>query len=244
MKELILYSDGGGQKSSTAAGACIIEGPSGKFGFAIFLGEATNNESEISGGLLGFSIIRSLFDDSEIKLRWVCDSEYVLKSATEYIKTWQRNNWKTAAKQDVKNQGLWRAFLGLSKGFKISPMHVPGHSGHPENETCDSVSTWCRFNAEALLTKSTFAEFDFESEIGISKWVVVDGRKFLAILRESFDEESVQGAISLLSVGKIDPKEAKLRQLKTQLEKASSLALDLDMVEVVEGIGKIVKNNF
>lgn len=237
--QIVLYSDGGGQKSSTSAGACILETPNGKEGYAIFLGEATNNESEISAGLLGLSILRAHYPEQKIKIRWVCDSEYVLKSATEYIKNWQRNNWKTASKQDVKNQGLWRCFLALSEQVEITPFHVPGHTGHPENETCDSVSTWCRFNAEALLTKTAFAEFEFVTDLGISQWMVVDGRKFLAILRERLDSVSVEEAISLLAVQKIDPKAAKLRQLNSQIEKANLLAKELGLIEVSEEIGRL-----
>ena len=237
--EIVIYSDGGGQKSSTSAGACIIETPKGKEGFAIFLGEATNNESEISAGLLALSILANQYPDQKIKFRWVCDSEYVLKSATEYIKTWQKNNWKTAAKQDVKNQGLWRCFLALSEQMEIKPFHVRGHTGHPENETCDSVSTWCRFNADNLLKDKSFSEFKLTTDVGISNWILVDGRRFLEILRENFDSESIEEAIACLQV---DPREAKLRLLKSQLEKAQILAKDLGEDQVAETLKPLIAN--
>ena len=185
----VLYSDGGGEKSSSAAGACVIQTPSNRLHLMVFLGAATNNEAEICAGLLGFSALQLLApNNSKVPVRWVCDSEYTLKSATQYIYGWQKNGWKTAAKKPVKNQGLWRAYLLLSRPFKVDPTHVYGHTGHAENEACDTAATWARNHAFSYLAQegdgvSVFSVGDGE------EWLLFDGREFLAELRESGTED-------------------------------------------------------
>ncbi len=186
-EDVVLYSDGGGERSASAAGACIVENPSSgrRRQFVVYLGGATNNEAEICGALLGYSFLALLGKSKGPmrSVRWICDSEYVLKSATGYITTWQRNGWKTAGKEPVKNQGLWRCYLTLSAGMEIVPEHVRGHSGHLENEACDMASTWAQINGETILSEEgdgARAHLGGEDE-----WVVFDGREFLARLRES-----------------------------------------------------------
>ena len=187
---IILYSDGGGQKGRDAAGACIIDDSETgeRTKLVMYLGEGTNNEAEISAGLLGFAALRKKYGSKPVPLKWVSDSEYTLKSATSYIFNWQRNGWKTASKSAVKNQGLWRTYLEVRGKFKIEPEHVKGHSGHPENEACDSASTWAQQNGEDLIEDSG------ESLItGVGPgdtWTLVDGRAFLDSARVNEDKSS------------------------------------------------------
>ena len=241
-KEVILFSDGGGQKSSTAAGACVVQfgqesGKIDRVGLAVFLGEATNNESEISAGLIGFNYLRLNFPSLK-ELTWVCDSEYVLKSATAYINNWQRNNWKTASKQDVKNKGLWHCYLELAKGLKVTPQHVKGHSGHPENETCDSVSTWVRLNGEEALAGSRISSFELETEIGLNNWILIDGREFLSILRAGFSKSEVGKAIEQIIIG--DTTKFEIKRLVSLLEQSAQLAEKLELGEVSSGVRRLV----
>lgn len=183
-----MYSDGGGEVNSTAAAACIVEDKQSNKIYKVvsFLGGATNNESEIFASLMGFSLINVLYADrasGKIAVQWFADSEYVLKSACGYITTWQRNGWKTANGQAVKNQGLWRAYLDLSKNLDILPNHVYGHTGHPENEECDGASTWSRKKGENLLESNTDASQVVLVQINASKWHLFDARSVLGKFR-------------------------------------------------------------
>src|SRR5690606_29088773 len=117
--------------------------------------------------------------ESSSKIHWVCDSQYVLQSATQYIFNWQKNGWKTSTKEPVKNQGLWRAYLHLVKGFKVTPEHVRGHTGHPENEACDLATNWLRVNADLLDERGE----SFEEEIDGATWLVFDAREWIADFR-------------------------------------------------------------
>lgn len=177
MKRVEVYSDGGGERGSTAAGACIIDTKDSKRErYVAALGGATNNESEIFAGLLGLAIAGSKY--GEIEVDWFSDSEYTLKSATNYIINWQRNGWRTANRQAVKNQGLWRAYLSISQKMKIHAHHVRGHSGHPENEECDQISTQIQtmqLNGERLAREVTARDGNI--------WRLVDAREALEALR-------------------------------------------------------------
>lgn len=208
---LTIYSDGGGEKGSVAASACIVAGGglASPLKVVLFLGPATNNEAEITGGLAGYSLIHALgmVEPGATSLTWVCDSEYVLKSATAYILQWQKNGWKTASKQPVKNQGLWRTYLTLSRGIRVHPQHVRGHSGHPENEACDAASTWAQSYGEEEL--AGWAP-DRPLVVNVSArdygegWFVFDGRDYLNALRTDYPaEEGPWGLVERFSATEI-----------------------------------------
>ncbi len=181
MSEVSLFSDGGGERGSAAAAACIIDAPG--FGerkrLVIALGGATNNESEIFGGLAGLGIISSA-NPQGVDVTWFSDSEYTLKSGTQYILNWQKNGWRTSQRQPVKNLGMWKAYLHLTKKLEIQPEHVRGHSGHPENEECDQICTLVQqmqvrgeFKSTQRIVEAKDGEF----------WVCVDGRAAMESLR-------------------------------------------------------------
>jgi ribonuclease HI len=184
-----LFSDGGGERSSSAGGACIVRdtGTGRERRFALFLGGGTNNESEIAAGLTGFSFLRALEMTERLpvdRVRWVSDSEYVLKSASEYINTWQTNGWRTSNRKPVKNQGLWRAYLALSEGLRIEFQHVRGHAGHAENEACDVATTWLQMHGEEFLAEQgEGASVEVSAGPFGNRWTVMDGRAFLEALR-------------------------------------------------------------
>ena len=53
---------------------------------------------------------------------------------TEWIKNWEKNNWKTADKKNVKNVDLWKKLKELTKSNQIEWNWVKGHSEDPMNE--------------------------------------------------------------------------------------------------------------
>ena len=69
------------------------------------------------------------------------DSRYVMDGLTKWIKGWQKNGWKTAAKQPVKNADLWQALLDAAKPHRIQWLWVKGHAGHPDNERADKLAS-------------------------------------------------------------------------------------------------------
>lgn len=45
-----------------------------------------------------------------------------------WIDGWQRNNWKTSDKKDVKNKELWLELINLTKIHNITFHKVKGHA--------------------------------------------------------------------------------------------------------------------
>ena len=59
--------------------------------------------------------------------------------------SWQQNNWIKRDLQPVKNKDLWERLVNIQNRFKqklitLEINHIPGHSGHPENEACDKLA--------------------------------------------------------------------------------------------------------
>lgn len=199
--DYVLYSDGGGQLRVSIAAACIVESVSAKRRryLAAYLGAGTNNEGEIFGGLLGFSLLKARRKCQQARVNWVCDSEYALKSATQYIHGWKSKNWKTASRAPVKNIGLWKAYLHLTQGMTVTAEHVRGHSGHLENELCDELCTWVRENASRLFVSG--ARVVEEHVLG-HKWTLIDGRGILESLRNASPEnEDFEQLFKLFGAG-------------------------------------------
>src|SRR5213592_4788157 len=62
----------------------------------------TNNRMELMAAIEG---LRALKRPCRVKL--ATDSRYVLDGLTKWVAGWQRNGWKTASRQPVKNDDLW-----------------------------------------------------------------------------------------------------------------------------------------
>ena len=96
----------------------------------------TNNRMELMAAIEG---LRALKRPCRVTLS--TDSRYVMDGLTKWIKGWQKNGWKTAAKQPVKNAELWQALLDATAPHKIAWTWVKGHAGHPENERADRLAS-------------------------------------------------------------------------------------------------------
>jgi ribonuclease HI len=95
----------------------------------------TNNRMELMAVI---EALRSL--KRSIPVRVHTDSQYVQKGMTEWIHAWKRRGWKTAGKEPVKNEDLWRTLDALATTHAIQWFWVKGHAGHPENERADELA--------------------------------------------------------------------------------------------------------
>ena len=68
------------------------------------------------------------------------DSQYVQKGITEWIRSWKARGWRTAAKEPVKNEDLWRQLDALVAQHQIEWRWVKGHAGHDGNERADALA--------------------------------------------------------------------------------------------------------
>ena len=73
----------------------------------------------------------------------VTDSIYVGRGLSEWLPKWKANGWRRRAGKGwakIKNEDLWRRLDRLLAPHHVKFTHVRGHSGHPENERCDTLA--------------------------------------------------------------------------------------------------------
>ncbi|MTD17449.1 ribonuclease HI [Nakamurella sp. YIM 132087] len=100
-------------------------------------GEAvtTNNRMELFAVI---QALRALKRPSDVVLH--VDSTYVMKGISDWIAGWKRNGWRTAAKQPVKNDDLWRLLDEEVARHRVRWVWVKGHAGDPGNERADQLA--------------------------------------------------------------------------------------------------------
>lgn len=137
MKQLEIFTDGAckGNPGPGGWGAVIRYGKHEK---EISGGEpdTTNNRMELAAAIHALKI---LIEPCHIKLH--TDSKYVLDGITKWIHGWQRNGWKNASKQPVRNADLWRDLIDAAARHQVEWIWVKGHNGHPENERADRLAS-------------------------------------------------------------------------------------------------------
>ncbi|MYA81022.1 MAG: ribonuclease HI [Acidobacteriia bacterium] len=97
--------------------------------------DTTNNRMEMTAVLEGLSALRE-----PCRVTIEIDSEYVKKGITEWLAGWKRRGWKTASKQPVKNQDLWRRLDEAVARHDVKWRWVKGHAGHADNNRCDELA--------------------------------------------------------------------------------------------------------
>ena len=95
----------------------------------------TNNRMEL---LATINALRDLDANSQIKI--YTDSVYLKEGITVWLANWEKNNWKTADKKNVKNVDLWKKLKELVKSKQIEWLWVKGHSGDPMNDLADKLA--------------------------------------------------------------------------------------------------------
>ena len=133
-------------------GACIGNpGPGGWSAIVIFEkgkrelfgGEklTTNNRMELTAAIKALEYCTKEEKQPSLKhIKIFTDSIYVKEGITTWIGKWEKNNWKTADKKNVKNIDLWKKLKELTKSTQIEWCWVKGHSGDPMNELADKLA--------------------------------------------------------------------------------------------------------
>jgi ribonuclease HI len=100
----------------------------------------TNNRMELTAAVRA---LEALNEPCTVTI--VTDSQYLKKAFTDrWLDAWQRNGWRTASKQPVKNQDLWRRLLELTAHHEVRWTWTRGHAGHAANETVDRLALAAR----------------------------------------------------------------------------------------------------
>ena len=103
----------------------------------------TNNRMELMAAI---QALESLKRPSKVRLH--TDSSYLRNGITGWLASWKRNGWRTASRQPVKNEDLWRRLDAAAARHDVQWLWVKGHAGDPGNERADALAN--RGMAEAV----------------------------------------------------------------------------------------------
>ena len=110
----------------------------------LFGGEklTTNNRMELTAAIKALEYLKKKEgkQPSLKQIKIYTDSKYVKEGITEWINIWEKNNWKTKDKKNVKNVDLWKKLKELSKSNQIEWCWIKGHSNDPMNELADKLA--------------------------------------------------------------------------------------------------------
>ena len=110
----------------------------------LFGGEklTTNNRMELTAAIKALEYCANQ-EEKQLSLKNVrifTDSTYVKEGITVWISNWEKNNWKTADKKNVKNVDLWKKLKELVKLNQIEWLWVKSHSDNPMNDLADKLA--------------------------------------------------------------------------------------------------------
>jgi ribonuclease HI len=133
---VVIYTDGACRGNPGPGGWGVLLKYNGKIK-ELYGGEqqTTNNRMELMAAIQGLD---SLTRECNVQL--YTDSKYVLQGITEWMPSWKKRGWKTAARKPVKNEDLWRMLDAAIQEHEIDWLWVKGHSGDEGNERADTLA--------------------------------------------------------------------------------------------------------
>ena len=134
--KVTIFTDGAcsGNPGPGGYGAILVSGGHRR---EIKGGEAktTNNRMELMAAI---AALEALKRPCTVELH--TDSQYLRLGITQWLESWKRNGWRTAARQPVKNDDLWRRLDEAARRHRVEWRWVKGHAGHEENERADELA--------------------------------------------------------------------------------------------------------
>lgn len=133
---VVIFTDGAcrGNPGPGGWGAILVFGGREK---EIWGGVAasTNNRMELTAAIEALTILKR---PCEVELH--TDSQYVKNGVTQWLPRWKARGWRTAARDAVKNEDLWRRLDEARLRHQVDWRWVKGHSGHALNERADALA--------------------------------------------------------------------------------------------------------
>lgn len=101
-----------------------------------FEAQTTNQRMELRAAVEGLSALKR-----PCQVDLYSDSAYLVNAFRQgWIVRWQQNGWRTARKEPVENQDLWRQLVHLTSRHRVRWLKVPGHAQVRWNERCDQLA--------------------------------------------------------------------------------------------------------
>ena len=137
VKKVVIYTDGACSGNPGPGGwGAILMYEGNKKEISGGKKDTTNNIMELTAAIEGLKLLKI---PCEVDL--YSDSAYLVNAFNQgWIYNWQRNKWKTAGKEPVKNQEIWEELYKLTKIHKVNFIKVKGHSDNEFNNRCDELA--------------------------------------------------------------------------------------------------------
>ena len=137
MKQIQIYTDGACSGNPGVGGwAAILLYNGYEKEISGFNKDTTNNRMELFAIIQGLSALKEKCD-----VQVYSDSAYAVDAINKgWIANWQRANWKTADKKEVKNRDLWNDLCLKIHKHNVTFIKVKGHSDNEYNNRCDKLA--------------------------------------------------------------------------------------------------------
>lgn len=137
---MVFYTDGSAHPNPGPGGfGVVIVDPKGEVieTYAKHCDNTTNNAEEMKAILYAACRARLAGESAVI----YSDSAYAINTFTNWMYSWERNNWTKSDGKVPENLDLVKAFFDLSKAMDINFIKVKGHKGNKYNELADKLAT-------------------------------------------------------------------------------------------------------
>jgi ribonuclease HI len=138
----IVYADGGCDPNPGPGGwGVVILAPEGPVDLCGGEAPSTNNRMELTAAI---KALEWFPEGAAVEMR--CDSQYVVKAVTEWMRGWKAKGWRTTT-GEVKNLDLMQRLDVLAAKRDVRWVWVRGHAGEEGNERADRLATQGRLQA-------------------------------------------------------------------------------------------------
>jgi ribonuclease HI len=129
-------------KPSPGGNAALVEAPAGdsvaRWDFFECAPQTTNNKMALAGAIASLEWIRRQWKHARV--RYVSDSEYLVKGMNEWIEAWKDRGWRRKSGA-IENLELWQKVDQVAATHDVTWHWVRGHDDHPKNEYADFLAT-------------------------------------------------------------------------------------------------------
>ena len=137
---MVFYTDGSAHPNPGPGGfGVVIVDPKGEVieTYAKHCDNTTNNAEEMKAILYAACRARLAGESAVI----YSDSAYAINTFTNWMYSWEHNNWTKSDGKVPENLDLVKAFFDLSKTMDINFIKIKGHKGNKYNELADKLAT-------------------------------------------------------------------------------------------------------
>ena len=97
--------------------------------------DTTNNRMALRSAIEGLRLLTR-----PCRVRFVSDSQYLVRGMTEWVEKWKARGWRRKG-APPENLELWQELDQLASRHRVGWIWVRGHAGDPRNEYADHLAT-------------------------------------------------------------------------------------------------------